>query len=82
MHWLGRWADCIGNYGMIGGILMFIFWIAVILVVIWLIKMIIGKHGRDTMATSHKSALDILKERYAKGEITKEQFDMMKKDIL
>ena len=29
-----------------------------------------------------ESAVDILKRRYAKGEISKEDFDMMKKDII
>jgi len=33
--------------------------------------------GRDS-----ESAMEILKKRYAKGELTKEEFERMKKDIL
>lgn len=38
-------------------------------------------HNTHTTTTHNNNAMDILKERYVKGEITKEQFELMKKDI-
>lgn len=56
-----------------GGLFMLIFWGLVIYAIIILVR---NDHG-----PKEDRSLEILKERYAKGEITKEQFEMMKKDL-
>jgi putative membrane protein len=64
-----------------GGMLMFpslIFFLALILVPLYLWQRGSScKSSRDDSETP----LNILKKRYAKGEITKDQFEQMKKDI-
>lgn len=57
------------------GIIMMIFWILVVLGVVWLIQ----NSRRDK--TSTESALEIAQKRYAKGEISKEQLDEIKRNL-
>ena len=60
------------------GLIPFLFIVGVILLV-WAI----ARHQSDNSEemTGNETALDILKKRYAKGEITKKEFLEMKKDI-
>jgi putative membrane protein len=60
---------------------MALFWVAVIVGIVFLIRWMvsgnIGQHG----SPPGDSALDILKKRYARGEINKEEFEDKKKDL-
>jgi putative membrane protein len=66
--------------GWVMGIINIIFWIVVIIGVIYLIKWLSASSKQDDRSTkSENTALDILRERYAKGEINKEEFEEKKK---
>ena len=41
-----------------------------------------GHYGHYGSEEEKETAMEILRRRYAKGEITKEQFEQMKRDIL
>ena len=51
----------------------------IVLVVRWFIEQ--GRLG-GAFASGGESALDILKKRYARGEIGKEEFEAKKRDLL
>jgi putative membrane protein len=57
---------------------MIIFWALIILGIVYLIKLIVGRGGKKQ---HEESPLDILKRRYAKGEITREEFEKMENDL-
>ena len=75
------------NYGFgfdFGWILMVLFWILIIWVIASLFKgshRCVHCHGEHAYKHSGHRALAILKERYAKGEITKEQFEEIKHNL-
>jgi len=60
------------GFSYFGMFFMLVFWGLIIWLVIWLIK---------TYSKPSESALEILKKRYANGEMSKREFDQIKKDI-
>ena len=71
---MGGW----GGFGILGWASMLLFWFFIILGVIVLIRCL-GGLGKTT--GNDKTPLEILKERYAKGEIDKKEFEEKKKDL-
>jgi len=75
------WGDGMSGWWMVlGSIWMLLFWGGLIILVIWGIKKLSQRDGGG--GGGGRSALDIARERYARGEITKEQFEQMKKDLM
>lgn len=76
----GYWGGMMGYgggllpFGMLTGLLL---WILIIGVGIYLFKQLL----RSSEGMGQSRALDIAKERYAKGEINKEEFEEMEKEI-
>ena len=66
-----------------GGIMAVILWIAIIFFIFYCIRMMRSQqhHCNHAVGNTDSHALDILKERYAKGEIQKEEFDTKRKDL-
>lgn len=57
-------------------------WIIFLIVIGFLIYSIVqARKTNGRTSTQDESLLDILKRRYAKGEVTREEYERMKKDI-
>ena len=73
MHW---YPDMMG-WG--GGVAMIIFWIIIIILIVVLVKFIATQ---SSVRTERKETpIEIIKRRYASGEIDKEEYEQKKKDL-
>lgn len=79
-----------GGWGMMGpGIMggwgwmwfMPVLWLLFLGLIIWAIVAAVRGTGTST-GSSENSALEVLKKRYARGEISKEEFEEKKKDLV
>lgn len=66
------------GFGMIGG--MILFWAILIFLAVFLVRGLF-RSNRSSGTTELLSARQILEQRYARGEITKEQYLLMIDDI-
>ncbi len=81
-----------GGFGfggmLFGGLMMLVFWVLVVGGVIWLVVTLArgGQAGIAAQPNAGRTApgqtpLDVLKMRYAQGDISKEQFEQLKRDL-
>ena len=86
------WGGQYGGWGIMGPgimggfgwmwlmpIFMIVFWGLVIWGIVALVRGLSGSRGSDSSKAD--SALEVLKKRYARGEINKEEYEEKKKDL-
>ena len=61
-----------------GGILMWVFWLVILVVLVYVVKDIFGSANQNS---SSDNALSILKERFARGEIDEAEFERRKQQL-
>ena len=75
-----------GGFFGTGWIWMILFWIIIIAVVIVVIVLVVNSSKQKQVSSpgessTHEKAIDKLKERYAEGEITREEYKQMMDDL-
>jgi len=75
------WHEGMGWWMLFGGLWMLVLWILIIALIVWVVKKL-TEHGDSKSRSGEKrDPLEIAKERYAKGEISKEEFEQIRKDL-
>ena len=72
-----------GGYGMgiVGGLMMLLFWGLIIVGLVLLVRWLWDQPRHGAGSGPAEAPMDILKRRYARGEISKEEYDRMKQDL-
>ncbi len=69
------------GYGFFGWLMIFLFWVLVIAAVVLGVRWFIDQ-GKLKGSSVEETPLDILKKRYASGEIDKEEFETMRRELM
>jgi putative membrane protein len=81
MMWNGPFGDGWGWFWPFHFIIPLLFWALIIVGVVWIVRYVTdsGDHPR---IGRRQPGLDVLEERYARGEINREEYLQKKKDII
>ena len=74
MWWM---HDAGPGWWIFGAVWMTLFWGAIIALIVWAISRLTG----DRRQEDADSALEIARRRYARGEITRDEFEQLKRDL-
>jgi putative membrane protein len=78
----GMWWGHGWGFGgmMFGGLLMIVFWGSIIVLAVLAVRWIAGS-GSERQAPPRQNPLDVLKERFARGEIDKKEYEERRKTL-
>lgn len=72
-----------GEHGLFfgGGFVMWLFWIAIIIGLVYIVKSIIPGGSSDTARSEKETPIDILNKRLARGEINSEEYKRLRDEL-
>lgn len=77
------------GYGGFGMVLMILFWVVIVLIAVWLVSRLFPQVTGFTAPPSNgkrsepaQSPMEILKQRYARGELNRAEYDEMRHKLL
>jgi putative membrane protein len=79
---MGYWYGGLGWIGMVINLVISVaLIIGLVFLVIWIVKRLNNNNSGRTLYNAPSSAVEIAKERYAKGEITRDEFQKLLVDL-
>jgi putative membrane protein len=75
------WSGGMGLWMVLGMGLMLLFWVGVIGLVVWGVAGLTRRYEPGSRSTEGSEALKVAKERYARGEINREEFTQIRRDL-
>ncbi len=76
-HW-----EFMGAFGLVPLLIWVVILAAIVAGIVWLVRALAARDERQMPPPRRSSGLDVLEERYARGEINREEYLQKKTDIL